>query len=155
MQTVELLEIISNCSEKIIEICGVQWLIPKFSLYFCFIILVMQIIKRKDVKDKYSGISSLEAGLTLYIFLILILYIIELIIINNTIMNIDKIKLEVVLEFNSKRHQNFEILIRMKPDSILLDNIQIIFYSILLLIRYKCHWYILKIKSTFTNQRCI
>ena len=54
-------------------------------------------------------------------------------------MNIDKIKLEVVLEFNSKRHQNFEILIRMKPDSILLDNIQIIFYSILLLIRYKCH----------------
>lgn len=139
MQTVALLEIISNCSEKIIEICGVQWLIPKFSLYFCFIILVMQIIKRKDVKDKYSGISLLEAGLTLYIFLILILYIIELIIINNTIMNIDKIKLEVVLEFNSKRHQNFEILIRMKPDSILLDNIQIIFYSILLLIRYKCH----------------
>ena len=139
MQTVELLEIISNCSEKIFEICGVQWLIPKFSLYFCFIILVMQIIKRKDVKDKYSGISLLEAGLTLYIFLILILYIIELIIINNTIMNIDKIKLEVVLEFNSKRHQNFEILIRMKPDSILLDNIQIIFYSILLLIRYKCH----------------
>ena len=133
MQTVELLEIISNCSEKIFEICGVQWLIPKFSLYFCFIILVMQIIKRKDVKDKYSGISLLEAGL----------------------MNIDKIKLEVVLEFNSKRHQNFEILIRMKPDSILLDNIQIIFYSILLLIRYKCHWYILKIKSTFTNQRCI
>ena len=88
MQTVALLEIISTGSEKIIEICGVQWLIPKFSLYFSFIILVMQILKRKDVKDKYSGLSSLEAGL---------------IIINNTIMNIGKIKLEVVLEFKTTK----------------------------------------------------
>ena len=63
----------------------------------------MQILKRKDVKDKYSGLSSLEAGLTLYILLILILYIIELIIINNTIMNIGKIKLEVVLEFKTTK----------------------------------------------------
>lgn len=81
MQTVALLEIISTGSEKIIEICGVQWLIPKFSLYFSFIILVMQILKRKDVKDKYSGLSSLEAGL----------------------MNIGKIKLEVVLEFKTTK----------------------------------------------------
>ena len=81
MQTVALLEIISTGSEKIIEICGVQWLIPKFSLYFSFIILVMQILKRKDVKYKYSGLSSLEAGL----------------------MNIGKIKLEVVLEFKTTK----------------------------------------------------
>lgn len=41
----------------------------------------MQILKRKDVKDKYSGLSSLEAGL----------------------MNIGKIKLEVVLEFKTTK----------------------------------------------------
>lgn len=35
-----------------------------------------------------------------------------------------------------KRYQNLEILLRMKPDIILRDNIQIIFHSIRLFIRY-------------------
>lgn len=48
-----------------------------------------------------------------------------------------------------KRYQNLEILLRMKPDIILRDNIQIIFHSIRLFIRYDITLIYIEDKKSF------